>query len=249
MIRLFFLLLKNKVSSFLRRFYWLYNLSKSDLGKDIKIEFPIILEGKGRFEIGDKSLLGKKAKFGIAKKCFLKLGDSCNIESESTIILAGNSSLITGSAFKLGARSRMYVKNTWHIGNNVKIATNTAIFSREPDFCGKLSIGNDTNIGDNTIIDVVDDIIIGHNVAIGPNCTIYTHDHIYTDKSLPAWKGGVVSKSIYIEDGAWIGSNVTILPGVCVGKRAVVAAGSVVTKNVESETIFGGVPAKKLKSI
>jgi acetyltransferase-like isoleucine patch superfamily enzyme len=54
---------------------------------------------------------------------------------------------------------------------------------------------------------------------------------------------------IIIDDGSTDGSGVTLLPGVTIGKRAVIAAGSVVTKSVEAESIYGGVPAKFIKRI
>jgi acetyltransferase-like isoleucine patch superfamily enzyme len=249
MIRFFFIAFRVFVEDILRKLYWFYNISQSNIGEKTVIQFPVIREGKGELTVGAYSLLAKKSNLGIAKGSKLNIGEKAYIEANSNILVSDNSNFVVGQGFKLGYASRLYVNKDSTIGDNVSIATHTAIFSREPDLYGKLSIGDNTNIGDNIIIDLGDDVIIGHNVALGPNCTIYTHDHIYTDKTLPAWKGGVVSKPISIEDGAWIGSNVTILPGVTIGKRAIVAAGSVVTKNVEPETIFGGVPAKKLKNI
>ena len=56
-------------------------------------------------------------------------------------------------------------------------------------------------------------------------------------------------KPIIIEDKAWLGSNVTVLPGVRIGEGAVVAAGAVVTKDVASNTVVAGVPAKFIKKI
>ncbi|MFB9054537.1 acyltransferase [Formosa undariae] len=96
---------------------------------------------------------------------------------------------------------------------------------------------------------MVKDVNRGSDVAIGPNCTLYTHDHDYSDKIVAAWKGVIISNPIIIKNGAWIGSNVTILPGATIGNRAVIAAASVVTMNVESETIVEGVPAKFIKRI
>ena len=54
---------------------------------------------------------------------------------------------------------------------------------------------------------------------------------------------------IYIEDKAWLGSNVTILPGIRIGEGAIVAAGAVVTKDVPAGSVVGGVPAKVIKKI
>ena len=84
-------------------------------------------------------------------------------------------------------------------------------------------------------------ITTGSNVSIGPEATILTlgHDpqcHEFSDK------GG----DVVIGDRAWIGYRALIMPGVTIGEGAVVAAGAVVTKDVEPFTIVGGVPAKKI---
>jgi acetyltransferase-like isoleucine patch superfamily enzyme len=249
MIRVFLLFIKNCFGRMFRHLFWLYKLSTSDLGNSLKVEFPVIREGKGSFKIGKNSFLGKNCRLGVGESGKLIFGDNTHIESESTMLVNKNCSLITGNNFKLGDASRLFVQNNWQFGNNVKIETNCSIFAREPKLSGKLFIGNDSNIGDFTLIDLVDDLTIGNDVAIGPNCTIYTHDHIYTDLNKPAWKGGTVSKPIIIKDGAWVGSGVTILPGIVIGERAVVAAGSIVTKDVDSNCIYGGNPAKLIKKI
>ena len=90
---------------------------------------------------------------------------------------------------------------------------------------------------------------IGQSVAIGPNCVIYSHDHTYDSDAPAAWKGPLITKPVTIKDHAWIGSGVTILPGVTVGERAVIAAGSVVTKDVQPNSVYAGIPAKKIKDI
>lgn len=248
-MRIFFSLIAYYIKKCIRHLFWLLKLSQSNIGKDVLIQFPIIREGNGKFSIGDKSKLEKRTKIGVGEQATLKVGHNALFEVKSTILVNKQNSLHIGHDFKLGAHARLFVNSDWKFGNAVKIETHCAIFAREPGFGGQLSIGDHSHIGDFTIIDLVNDVSIGADVAIGPNCTLYTHDHEYTDKNVAAWKGGVVSKSIQIEDGAWVGSNVTILPGVTIGKRAVVAAGSVVTKNVASETIVGGIPSKFIKQI
>lgn len=241
--------IRSILDTFFRRIYWFYRSSCIKFKSSPKIDFPFIVEGKGKIKVGSKCTIGKRAKIGAGTSSELIIGDNLILEKECTILLGIGFTLNIGECFKLGQGARLYVKNDWTFGNNISIETNCSIFAREPDRCGKLVIGNNSNIGDFTIMDMVDDVTIGNDVAIGPNCTIYTHDHIYTDKSKPAWKGGLVSRPITIEDGAWIGSGVTILPGVTVGKRAVVAAGSVVTKDVKPESVWGGIPAKWIKDI
>jgi acetyltransferase-like isoleucine patch superfamily enzyme len=58
-----------------------------------------------------------------------------------------------------------------------------------------------------------------------------------------------VGKPIFIKQNAWIGANVTLLPGVTIGENAVVAAGAVVSKDVPDNAVVGGIPAKIIKTI
>ena len=248
-MKIIILLLKFSLNKWVRNIYWLYNLTKVNCGRQPNFSFPIKLEGKGKLCLGDFAVIGNKSNLGVGNNANLTIGHNCNLESETTILVQQGVKCAIGNDFKLGEGTRLYVKSNWVFGDDVKIETNCSIFAREPESNGTLMIQNGSRIGDYTIIDLVHDVVIGKDVAIGPNCTIYTHDHVYTDKNVPAWKGGLVSKPVVIEDGAWIGSGVTILPGVTVGKRAVVAAGSVVTKNIESESIYGGIPAKFIKTI
>lgn len=88
-------------------------------------------------------------------------------------------------------------------------------------------------------------IAIGDHVFIGPKVNLITLNHDMT----PENRATTYCKPIRIEDNAWIGVGATILPGVTVGKNAVVAAGSVVTRDVAPGTIVGGNPAKFLKNV
>ncbi|WP_179348058.1 acyltransferase [Winogradskyella pacifica] len=241
--------MKYLVNRSVRKVYWLYSLSRGKFGKGLQVQFPVRIEGKGGVEFGKNGHLNKMVNIGISKFSFLKVGDNSLFETQCSVLITRQAKLTIGNGFKLGENARLYVHNNWLIGNNVKIETHCSIFAREPEQFGILSIGNGSRIGDHTIIDVVDNVSIGNEVAIGPNCTLYTHDHLYTDFNKPAWKGGLTKAPIVIEDGAWIGSNVTILPGVVIASKAVVAAGSVVNKDVEAHSIYAGVPAKLIKKI
>jgi len=91
-----------------------------------------------------------------------------------------------------------------------------------------------------------DRVTIGADVRIGPRVMFETASHRL--KYVQGQRRGVVSAPIVVEDGAWIGAGAIVLPGVRIGRGAVVAAGSVVTRNVEADTVVAGVPARFVKS-
>ena len=88
-------------------------------------------------------------------------------------------------------------------------------------------------------------VYIGDGTLIGSQVVIATINHDID----PVHRCDNLLASVHIGKNVWIGSHSTILPGVSIGDNAVVAAGAVVTKNVEANTIVGGVPAKVLKKI
>jgi acetyltransferase-like isoleucine patch superfamily enzyme len=248
-INLFILFVKTirfLFEKFFRHLYWLLNLLSIKNLSSLNIHFPVVIEGRGLLSIGKGSQLEKHSKLLVHKTATCVLGENTHLATNAEIRIAKNSNLSVGNHFLLEDYSRIFIDENWEFGNNVKIATHCAIFSREAGYCGILNIGNGCHIGDNTIIDVCGNITIGNEVAIGPNCVIYSHDHNYALLDMPAWKGGLIVKPVIIEKGAWIGSGVTILPGVTIGLRAVVAAGSVVTKDVPQNTVYGGVPARQI---
>lgn len=103
----------------------------------------------------------------------------------------------------------------------------------------RISIGKNTIINKNCLIDGRGGCVIGNNVDIAQDAYIWTEQHDYNSPNYDS-----VNKTVHIEDDVWIASRATILPGVKVGKGAVVACGSVVTKDVLPYTVVGGVPAK-----
>ena len=112
--------------------------------------------------------------------------------------------------------------------------------------------GEEFEIGDNSTVgfrsDIYGPVKIGKDVMIGPEVAIYTHNHKHDEIDIPMIKQGYTeNKPVYIEDNVWIGRRVLIMPGVCIGTGSIVAAGAVVTKNVEPYSIVGGNPAKIIK--
>jgi maltose O-acetyltransferase len=102
-----------------------------------------------------------------------------------------------------------------------------------------IRIGKDTIIGEGCVLDGRAPLHIGDHVDIASQVMIYCSEHDVHDESFVATRAGVS-----IADYVFIGPRAIILPGVTIGKGAVIAAGAVVTKDVAPFTIVGGVPAK-----
>lgn len=114
--------------------------------------------------------------------------------------------------------------------------------------------GNKISIGENNyFMSTKAKIIVGSNVMFGPNVTMITGDHridaigkhmsdVGDDEKIKK-----NDKDIILQGDNWIGANAIILKGITIGKGAVVAAGSVVTKDVDQYAIVGGVPAKLIR--
>lgn len=110
-----------------------------------------------------------------------------------------------------------------------------------------IKIGERSGIGLNARIQ--GPLTIGDHVMMGPDTIIYTKNHETLRTDIPMIEQGITApREVTIEDDVWIGARVVILPGVRLGTGSIVAAGSVVTKDVEPYSIVGGVPAKKIKS-
>lgn len=102
-----------------------------------------------------------------------------------------------------------------------------------------ISVGKDTIIGDHAFLDGRDKLIIGDHVDIASEVMIYNSEHDINSEDFHAVTGAVI-----IEDYVFIGPRVIILPGVKIGRGAIIAAGAVVTKDVSDFAIVGGVPAE-----
>lgn len=113
------------------------------------------------------------------------------------------------------------------------------------DFGKNISIGKNVFINSGCHFQDQGGIYIGDGALIGHNVVLATLNHDMN----PEDRGSMHPAPIVIGKNVWIGSNATILPGVVVGDGAIVAAGAVVVKDVDENTVVGGVPAKVLKTI
>ncbi len=146
--------------------------------------------------------------------------------------------------------------------NKIKIGDGTRIISGKRNLVGhyqqtslqtgqegSITIGKNCGIS-NAVLISQNAIVIADQVYIGGGCCIYDNDFHSVDFDTRINNPTVIPSSpIHIGYGAFIGGHSIVLKGVTIGKYAVIAAGSVVTKNVASGEVWGGVPAKKLKDL
>jgi len=110
-----------------------------------------------------------------------------------------------------------------------------------------MEIGNNVSIYQYCYL--AGEICIGDDVAIAHTTAIHSFNHTWDDTNLPIRYNPIYSKKVVIENDVWIACNCIILSGVKIGKRSVIAAGSVVTKSVENNSLVGGNPARLIKNI
>lgn len=145
------------------------------------------------------------------------------------------------------------VRHLWYrrvlgieLGRNAGVHMGTYVWFWGPREIRRIgvSIGRNTRIGRKCTLDARSPLAIGDNVSISPEVMILAGTHDVNDPEFAASEVG--PWAVAIEDHVWVGTRAMILPGVTVGRGAVVAAGAVVTKDVAPLTIVAGVPAKPI---
>ena len=186
-----------------------------------------------------------------SEKDFLEIGDSANKE------LNISCRELTREYYLCDYRdtekkSAILKKLLGKVGKNVGIGV--------PFYCdhGKsIFIGDDVIVGLNcTFVDNAE-IHIGNRVMIAPNVQIYTASHptLPQERLIDNWEGvsptyfRTYAKPVIIEDNVWIGGGAIILPGVTIGKNAVIGAGSVVNKSIPENCVAAGNPCKVIKKL
>jgi chloramphenicol O-acetyltransferase type B len=163
---------------------------------------------------------------------------------------------VTGKIISILNRARIYIlqHTVWRkysFGNNFHSGRGVVLWAKNG-----IQIGNNCYIGRFSQIEC--DTVIGNNVIFA-NCVaiVGRHDHHYQQIGTPTrlasqirdtdynWKG--LHEKVVIEDDVWVGYGSILLGGVKIGEGSIIAAGSVVTKDIEAFQIYGGNPARKLK--
>ena len=110
-----------------------------------------------------------------------------------------------------------------------------------------LVVGDDVDFALGTLIVSNGGVTIGSRVLIGYRTQILSGNHVVPQRPGRIFGAGHERKPVTIGDDVWIGGNCMIMPGVTIGEGAIVAGGSVVTKDVEPFAIVGGVPARLIR--
>lgn len=154
---------------------------------------------------------------------FLKLGDRVHLSA------LGTDGIKFGNNVGIGAYSRIVVSTSFNdIGKGIKL-------------------GNNVGIGEYAYLGGAGGLEIGDDCIVGQYFSCHPENHNYEIPELLIRQQGVNRKGIIIGSNCWIGSKVTILDGVSIGEGCVIAAGSVVNKDLPAYSVAGGVPAKILK--
>lgn len=151
---------------------------------------------------------------------------------------------ISGST-TLSGQNIFFQSHKGHIavGSDVRFGRRTRL---DAGYGGRIYIRRDVLVDDNCFITAQNSIEIGSHVQISGYCFITDFNHNFTSRKIPINSQGCTAKPVVIADDVWIGAHSIILPGVRIGKGAIIGAGSVVTKSVKPYTIVAGNPAKEI---
>ena len=180
----------------------------------------------------------------IARTLVTSSLDSHEIRSGAANFLGGFLPTFTSGA----VRSRIYRLLGFDVHPGAFIEAPIKIISGQRHSKDRLHIGARTRFGVGVVLNVDDHITIKEGATIGPFCLLYTTSHNIGPSSFRCGEE-LTTAPIVIEEGAWVALKCTILPGVTIGRGAVVATGSVVTSDVAPNTLVGGVPAKFIKNL
>ena len=175
-----------------------------------------------------------RLRWKLCAKDLNKLGEGANVGSDFQ--LWGPKYITIGKNFCAGKGLNLQAWDTY----------------ADEHFKPELTIGDNVVLTDYIQISCAHKVQIGNNVLVGQSVYISDNGHGNTDwetlKIPPMQRKLHIKGPVIIEDDVWIGRCATILSGVHIGKGAVIAAGSVVNKDVPPYTVVGGMPAKVIKS-
>lgn len=171
--------------------------------------------------------LGKGVRFSYFQN--IALGRMVQLEEHVKISALGRGKIQLGDRVRIGAFSRLITSTTFdQLGSHIIIGNN-------------VGIGEFAYLGGAGGLEIGDDCIIGQYLSCHPE------NHVFENHDQLIRLQGTTRQGIRIGKNCWIGAKVTVLDGVTIGDNCVIAAGAVVTKDMPSDSVIGGVPAKVIK--
>lgn len=154
---------------------------------------------------------------------------------------------LEGPRVRVWGNPRVVVEGRMLIGDRVRLVSKPACLELFVGRGATLSIGRSSFINHGTSIAALERVEIGESATIGPHCMILDNDFHRLEPSrrqeLPP------SRPVVLEKNVWLGARVIVLAGVTIGENTVVAAGSVVSRNLPPNVLAGGMPARVIRSL
>jgi len=207
-----------------------------------------VVIGDGVVLVGDEITIGSGVV--IKRNCDLRassiqIGNDSEVHDNVRVLVAER--FVVGVAARIATSVKIVCRDfvagrLLYLGDNVNVGYGGTMTST-----ATVQIGNRVTIGQHTILNANCPIEIDDNVGTGSYLAIWTHGYHFGHGPLDG--SATALAPVRIGRNVWLGFHVTILPGVSVGENTIVAAGSVLTRDVPADVLAGGVPARVKKSI
>lgn len=185
----------------------------------------------------------------VTARAFLGLyRSSARIRAKAFSVLSGGAFASFGRETVLQPPVRLSGEARIALGRGVFVGSGSWLQAIGSETDVALRIGDGTSIAGGCVLSAASSIRLGRSVLVARNVYIADHSHAYGDPSRPVLDQGITKvEAVEVDDGAWLGENVVICPGVRIGKGAVVGANSVVLDDVPDHAVAVGAPARVVR--
>lgn len=208
-----------------------------------------LLEGKNLYQLPDdvfneylleRGIMLLRGFFRFRRLCFI--GKNVRIKCKKRIKIGKYTTIHDNSYIDASSQRGIIIEDYCSLGRNTFLRTGNL-----SSYEGYFIMRKRSSCNFNCFLGATGGLEIGENVLIGPNVTIITEKHNFEDIETPIKEQGVLQVPVKIENNVWIGANVVILGGTEIKEGAIIGAGSIITKSVNSKEIVAGNPARLIK--